>query len=166
MKTQAWGWLATAVLAAGLNSNYHNGGLQWLHETADRVEHNTHAVLALATGHADQFLAEAQLVASQSSPSCPVKAALAVVRHTISPVETEQSGFERMTARQEQAMARVEATRARIGVRLARLQMANFNPVVVRVPKVVCPRVRMSMRRMSVASIPGVVVTPQAIRVE
>src|SRR5215469_1149640 len=62
MKTQAWGWLGAAVLAAGLNSSYHDGGLQWAHEIADRVQHNTSAVLALATGRADQFLAEARML--------------------------------------------------------------------------------------------------------
>ena len=45
MKSQAWGWLATAVLTAGLNSSYHNGGLRWIHEAADRVQHNTNAIL-------------------------------------------------------------------------------------------------------------------------
>src|SRR5215831_1299560 len=66
MKTQAWGWLAAAVLAAGLNSSYHNGGLQWAHEIADRVQHNTGAVLALATGRADEFLAEARMLKADS----------------------------------------------------------------------------------------------------
>ena len=46
MKTQAWGWLAAAVLAAGLNSSYHDGGLQWAHEIVGSVQHNTGAVLA------------------------------------------------------------------------------------------------------------------------
>ena len=62
MKTQAWGWLAAAVLAAGLNSSYHNGGLQWAHEIVDRVQHNSSAVLALATGRADQFMTEARIL--------------------------------------------------------------------------------------------------------
>jgi hypothetical protein len=67
MKTQAWGWLAMAVLAAGLNASYHDGGLQWLHRAVDQMEHSSAAVLALAAGHTDQFLAEARLVSSQSS---------------------------------------------------------------------------------------------------
>src|ERR1700758_1868952 len=62
MKTQAWGWLGAAVLAAGLNSSYHNGGLEWVHEIVDRVQYNTGAVLALVTGRADQFLAEARML--------------------------------------------------------------------------------------------------------
>src|SRR5215831_8242332 len=72
MKTQAWGWLAAAVLAAGLNSSYHNGGLQWAHEIADRVEHNTGAVLALATGRADEFLAEARMLKVESGDDVAV----------------------------------------------------------------------------------------------
>ncbi len=47
--TQAWGWLTAGVLAAGLNASYHDGGLQWAHQVADRVEHGSAAVLALAS---------------------------------------------------------------------------------------------------------------------
>jgi hypothetical protein len=67
MKTQAWGWLAAGVLAAGLNASYHDGGLQWLHQAVDQVEHGSAAVLALAGGHADLFLAEARLVSNHIS---------------------------------------------------------------------------------------------------
>jgi hypothetical protein len=161
MKTQAWGWLATAVLAAGLNSNYHNGGLQWLHEAADRVQHNTNAVLALATGRADQFLAEAQLASAQSSSSCPIRAALAAVRHSIAPVQAQQERFEAMTAREEAALDRLEANRARLETQFVRLNVANFNPVMVRAPKVVCPRVHVSVPRMPSMRLP-VVTMPAA----
>jgi len=156
MKTQAWGWLATAVVAAGLNSSYHNGGMQWAHEVADRLQHNTGAVLALATGNADRFLAEAQLASEHNSPSCPMSAALAAVRRSIAPVHVEQDRFEAMTARQETQLARLEANRARMEVQFARLNMANFNPVVVRTPKVVCPRIRVNMSRMPEIKIPAI----------
>lgn len=155
MKTQAWGWLAIAVLAAGLNSSYHNGGLEWAHRVADRVQHNTSAVLTLATGHTDRFLAEAQLVSAQNSHSCPFSAALAAVRRSIAPVHSEQERFEAMTAREEAALARLEANRARMQARMVRLNMANFNPVVVRAPRVVCPRVRVSIPRMPVMRMPA-----------
>lgn len=157
MKTQAWGWLATAVLAAGLNSSYHNGGMDWAHRVADRVQHNANAVLALATGNADRFLAEAQLASAQNSHSCPFSAALAAVRRSIAPVHSEQERFEAMSARQEAAMARLEARRARMEAQMARLNMANFNPVMVRAPRVICPRVRVSLPRMPVMRMP---VTP------
>jgi hypothetical protein len=65
MKSKAYGWLAAAVLAAGLNASYHDGGLQWAHQVVDEVGHSSAAVLALAAGHADQFLAEARLVSNQ-----------------------------------------------------------------------------------------------------
>lgn len=67
MKTQAWGWLTAALLAAGLNASYHDGGLRWLHRAVDQMEHSSAAVVALAAGHTDQFLAEARLVSNQSS---------------------------------------------------------------------------------------------------
>ncbi len=161
MKTQAWGWLATAVLAAALNSSYHNGGLQWAHEVADRIQHNSNAVFALATGHADQFLAEAQLAALHNSPSCPLSAAVAAVRHSIAPVRTDQKQFEVMAARQERALARMEANRARMEVQVARLKMANFNPAVVRLPKTEYSRIDVRIPHMRQME-PPVVRVPSA----
>src|SRR5579872_5211112 len=101
MKTQSWGWLAVAVLAAGLNSSYHDGGLQWAHRIADRVEHNSNAVLALATGRADQFMAEAKIISAHQSSPCPLSAVLAEVRHSIAPAHSELDRFEQMSAREE-----------------------------------------------------------------
>ena len=60
--TQAWGWLAAGVLAAGLNAAYHDGGLEWAHRIADRVQHGSAAVVALAGGRADQFVAAGRAV--------------------------------------------------------------------------------------------------------
>ena len=115
MKTQAWGWLAAAVMAAGLNASYHDGGLRWAHEIANQVKHNTGAVLALATGRADQFVTEANLVAAakQSSP-CPLAAALAEARTVVVPTQVELRRFDVMSAREQAKLARVEAERARI----------------------------------------------------
>ena len=64
--TQAWGWLAAGVLAAGLNAAYHDGGLEWAHRIADRVQHGSAAVVALAGGRADQFVAEAALLSARN----------------------------------------------------------------------------------------------------
>lgn len=159
MKTQAWGWLATAVLAAGLNSSYHNDGLEWAHRVADRVGHNSNAVLALATGNANKFLAEAQIISAERSPSCPFSTALSEIRRSIAPARSDFDQFEAMsaqlTARQEAQLARIEANRTRMEARIARLKMANFNPVVVRMPRVVCPRVRISVPRMPVIKMPS-----------
>jgi len=165
MKTRAWGWLATAVLAAGLNSSYQNGGLQWIHEAADRVQHNTNAALALATGRADQFLAEAQFASAQSSPSCPIGTVLAAVQKSISPVRTHEDRFEAMTAREERALARLEANRARFEAQLVRAKMANFVPEVA--PRIACSRVHVSVPRIPVIKMPAVrIPAAPAIHVE
>ena len=119
------------------------------------MQHNTNAVLALATGRADQFLAEAQLATVHNSPSCPLSAALSAVRNSIAPVRSQQEQFEVMTARQQEALARMEASRARMEVRLARVRMANFNPVVVRAPRVVCPRVNVRIPRIPTIKMPA-----------
>jgi hypothetical protein len=61
----AYGWLAAGVLALGLNSVYQSAGAQWVHRYAHRVARDTNAVIALATGHADKFLAEARTVSER-----------------------------------------------------------------------------------------------------
>ena len=158
MKTQAWGWLAAAVMAAGLNATYHDGGLRWAHEIANQVKHNTGAVLALATGRADQFVTEANLVAAsrQSSP-CPLAAALAEARTVVVPTQLELRHFEVMSAREQAKLARLETQRARIGARVAQLLIPPmaFNPVVVQAPRSVCPRVRVSMPRIPAVKMPA-----------
>jgi hypothetical protein len=86
--TQAWGWLVAGVLAAGLNASYHDGGLQWAHQMAEQlsyqVEHRSAAVLDLATGHADRFVSEARLLATQDeTPFSPAATVLAEVETKI-----------------------------------------------------------------------------------
>lgn len=63
---QAWGWLAVGVLAAGLNAAYHDGDFAWAHRIADRAQHVSGAVVALASGHADRFLAEAETLSARN----------------------------------------------------------------------------------------------------
>ena len=162
MKTQAWGWLAAAVLAAGLNSSYHQGGMQWAHEIVDRVGHNSGAVLALATGRADQFLAEARMLNVERHESqCPLTAAMAQVQSSVDQPQFEFDGFQAMSDREQAQLARIEANRARIEAqvqaRLARVRFveANFNPVVVKVPKIACPRVRVNIPRMPRIRVPA-----------
>lgn len=152
MKTQAWGWLTVAVVAAGLNASYHDGGLQWAHRAFDRVGHNTSAVLVLATGNAQQFLAEARVIAAHARQSqCPLETVVAAVERATAPAHSDVYQFEAMSARQEATLARLEANRARIEAQVARIRIpaVAFNPVVVRVPNVsVCPRVRVNVPRM------------------
>lgn len=62
MRTQAWGWLTAGIVAAALNAGYHQGSYQWLHRIAEDATHNSEAVIALASGRADEFLAEARLL--------------------------------------------------------------------------------------------------------
>ena len=164
MKTQAWEWLVAAVLAAGLNASYHDGGLEWAHRIAGSVEHRSNAVLALATGHADRFLAEAQILgAREETASCPLSAALARVQTRIQSriarsrmradrfdAERFNDSFEVMSARKEAEMARLEADGARIEAEVSRMRVpcADFAPAMVSMRRVACPRVRFTMPAM------------------
>ena len=175
MKTQAWGWLVAAVLAAGLNSSYHDGGLRWAHEIVNGVQHNTSAVLALATGRADQFLAEARMLQPDRSQNraleaegpavdvevrhCPLAAALARAQNSFDQSQAEFDGIQALSAREQARLARLEANRARIEAQVeAKLARNKFrfdnnfsvadtdlSPVVVQVPRIHCPRVHVSM---------------------
>ena len=164
MKTQAWGWLAAGVVAAALNASYHGGGLQWAHRIAARVEHNSGAVLALATGRADQFLAEAQvLTAKEDGSSCPLHKALTQLRSAM--VNSDSDSDEVMTLadqvvisdREQAQLDRLTAQRDRMEARLSRVraEFADFNPVVVRAQKFNCPRVRVAVPRMPRVKIPA-----------
>src|ERR1700726_3932254 len=97
MKTnQAWGWLAAGVLAAGLNASYYDGGLQWVHRIADRVQQNATTVAAVASGRADQFLSEARILTARTQgASCPLSTAMALVQSRIA---RSEAGFEVMSA--------------------------------------------------------------------
>jgi hypothetical protein len=179
MKTKAWGWLTAAVLAAALNSSYHNGGLQWAHEIAERVEHNTGAVLALATGRADQFLAEARMLNADRTIASAMKteASRCPFARTTSDLQNsfdrsqdqfqfkldrfqalsdrEQARLERLAAKRERIENQVRAKLAQV-----RIPEVNFTPVVVRVPEVHvpeidCPRVRVNVERMPRIKVPA-----------
>ena len=160
MKTQAMGWLAAAVVAAGLNASYHQGGMQWAHRIADRVGYKTGVVLALATGHADRLLADAQLAQAQNEvSSCRMHTALARAQ---SRIERSQARFEHfdevMAARQEIRAARVEAQRERIEAQIAKIRIpaVAMNPVVVPTPRIdVCPRIQVRVPRMPVIKMPA-----------
>ncbi len=160
--TQAWGWLVAAVLAAGLNASYHEGGLQWAHQIADRVEQRSAVALALVSGNAGRFLAEARLLTAQpETTSCPFTATLARVESRIAGSETAVERFDVMSAREERQLARLEASRARIEAQVARqtahikIATAAFVPVAVKVSApVVCPRIRVSVPRMPMIKMP------------
>jgi hypothetical protein len=162
--TQAWGWLTAGVLAAGLNASYHHGGLQWAHEIAGSFQHNSAAVLALASGNADQFLAEVQsLKGRNETRSCPLAGALSRTDHRISDSDLEVEESEVISLPQEAALARWDANRARIEAKFAaqagRFHMASatFAPVIVKSfpAPVVCPRVHVNIPRMPMVKIPA-----------
>lgn len=194
MKTQAWGWLAAAVLAAGLNSSYHEGGMQWAHEIVDRVGHNTGAVLALATGRADQFLAEARMLrVDRQEPECPFAAAMAEAQRSFDQSQSEFDRFQALSDREQAQLARLEAKRARIKAqvqsKLARIQFADngftFNggdfadksfsftsgngaPLVVQVQRIRCPHVRVAVPRIPRVrvKVPRIEIPAQVVQVD
>ena len=136
--------------------------MQWAHEIADRVGHNTGAVLALATGRADQFLAEARMLnVDREAPQCPLASAMAEVQSSFDQFNPGIDRLEAMSAREQARLARLEANRAwmeaQIQARLARVRFAdaNFSPVVVRVPKIACPRVRVNIPHMPRIQVPA-----------
>ena len=175
--TQAWGWLAAGVLAAGLNASYHNGGLQRMHQIADRVEQNSAAVMALASGSADRVVSETQLLAARDeTASCRLATAMARVQTRIAQsriaetnfaqtrIAQTQAGFDAMTAREEEEAARFEANRARMEARIAartahiRIASAVFAPISVKAmpAPVVCPRVRVNIPRVPMVKMPEI----------
>lgn len=172
MKIQAWGWLMAAVAAAGLNAAYHDGGLEWAHRVAGRVGHSSAAVLALASGHAGQFLTEARLITAheQASP-CRLATALARVETKVAGTETELVQFQGLSDREQAQLDRLEANRdrieAQVEVQTNRINaaMAAFNPVVMKsfdVPTH-CPRVRVRVPRMPMVRVPAPVVHVDAV---
>src|SRR6266567_312693 len=165
--TQAWIWLAAGVLAAGLNASYYDGGLQWARQMAEHAGQASTAVLALASGRADQFLSEAQLLmARNQNASCRVTATLQRIQSRIARSHARVEHFDAMTAREEAQFARLEANRARMEAQFAaqtghfRIATANFAPLALKnVPApVVCPRVRVNMPRLPRMKMP---ITPE-----
>jgi len=159
MKTQAMGWLAAAVVAAGLNANYHQGGMRWAHHIADSVTHNTQAVVALATGHADRFLAETQVAKAQAeTSSCPFHAAMARVQRRLARSQARFARFDDIMAREEGQAARIEARRARMEAQIAKIRIpaVAMPPVAVRTSKIeVCPRIRVNVPRIPSIKLPA-----------
>ncbi len=149
MKTQAWGWLVTAVVAAGLNASYHDGGLEWAHRIADQVGHSSNAVLALATGRADEFLTEARLLPDRHErASCALASTLTRVESKIDLSDVDFDRLEAISDREQVQLDRLSANRERIEAQVARIRVpaVAFTPAIVRAPTVsICPRVRVNL---------------------
>jgi hypothetical protein len=167
--TQAWAWLAAGVLALGLNGFYQDGGAAWAHRIVDgaieQVADRSGALLELASAGVDQVVERANLVgARDETASCRLAAAVARFQGKIARTQSGMAHIEVMSARQEAALARVEAQRARIEARVVRVRMTPVTFNTLEIPVVACPRVRVSVPRVSM---PWVPMTPApVVRVE
>ncbi len=147
--TQAWGWLAVGVLALGLNGFYHDGGAEWAHAVVRCVASRSAGVLAVASGRAEQFLQEAQLVAArEETHSCRLGTNMARLQSRMARGQAGFARVEALSARQEAALARLEANRARIEAQVERAQLL---PAMTAMKlQVICPRTRVSIPRTSI----------------
>ena len=167
---QAMGWLMAAVVAAGLNSTYHEGGLDWAHQVVDRMEQGSNLTLAAATGRADQFLSELKVLADRTdSAECPFSSTLDRVQGRIQArLDRTQARVERlndvMSARQQAELNRMEAQRNRMEARFQaqtnqfKFVTAEFNPVEVHTIRVneICPRIRIRVPQPPTVKIPSI----------
>ncbi len=146
---QAWGWLAAGVLAAGLNATYHDGGLEWAHRIADRAQHISEAVVALACGRADQFLAEARTLSAPNHDQ--VRAFSETV---VATADREMAGAEaahaRAEARKQAHCVRMQAERARMEAR------SQAHCAFVRIPDVRVETAKIQIPGVSAISIPRI----------
>jgi hypothetical protein len=150
-----WYWLAAGVMALGLNGVYHDGGAEW----ARRLVNRSAAVVALASGDAERFLASAR----ERTVLCPVAREMARFQTKMARTQTGFAHFDAMTAQQEADLARWEAKRAqfdagraRMEAQVARLDFASasfspefaaaFGPKRISLP-VICPRLRVNIPR-------------------
>jgi hypothetical protein len=171
--TQGWGWLATGVLALGLNGMYLDGGAAWAHQQVDgvmaRVANRAEAVIALAWGRADRFVTSASLVAARDeTTSCRLATAMTRVQTKIARTQNGMARFAAMSARQEETLARVEANRARIEAQVARIRLAPVAFHTITSPVVACPRVRVNVNvpRVRVPEVPVVKIPARVVDVE
>jgi len=178
---QAWGWLAAGVLALGLNGAYQDGAAAWAHRAIERAVAQTTAVLALASGRADQFLAEARVLTVRDETvslgraslaqgrDCPLATALAQVQTSVARSGAGLARVETLAARQDAQLPRLEANRARMEGQLAakaarfrmaavRFNSAEFspvqNPTVQNLKTPACPRIRVNVPRPPAVRIP------------
>jgi hypothetical protein len=149
---QGWYWLAAGVMALGLNGVYHDGGAEWAHRLVNRSA----VVVALASGHAERFLASAR----EQTVLCRVATRF---QTKMARTQTGFAHFDAMTAQQAAGLARLEANRAqfeagraRMEAQVARLDFASaalspefgaaFGPQRIKLP-VNCPRLRVNIPR-------------------
>ena len=142
--TNAWGWLAAGVLALGVNGFLHDEGANLFRRAADGMVAQSEAVMALATGQADQFLAQAQVVAARNrAQRCPLDAAVARMRSRVAE-RAQFAQFESMRAQQESQMVWLDVQKNQMEAQMAQFQ---FDTADLNVPEVhvICPRMRVSI---------------------
>lgn len=158
--TQAWGWLAAGVMALGLNGIYQDMCPAWAHRAVNHViaqaVSRSGAVVALAAGRADWFMANAQAnVARNETASCRLAAAAARFQARMARAQSGVARYEAMSAREEARMAAFEANRARLEAQLSDLQFvpASFNEM--KIPDI-CPRVNVRVPHVNVQVAPAI----------
>jgi hypothetical protein len=194
MKTQAWAWLTAGVVALGLNGFYHDGGAAWAHRIAERVSDRSDFVVQRVSDRADQFLAEVRMAGVRDeTASCRMSTALAQFQTRMARTQnrlaqtrfaqtrfaqtrfadSKIASFDRMTAREEAQVDRLEASQERAEAQVeaqvdAQVVRMRFAPVVIdraafkRVVidpiriRVACPQVRVNVPavRIPVVSVP------------
>jgi hypothetical protein len=154
--TQAWGWLAAGMLAAGINAAYHDGGLQWAHRIADRAQHISEAVVALASGRADQFLAEAKTLSARNDDQVMAfsDTVVATADHEMARAE---AAYVRAEARAEAHCVRMQAERARMEAR------TEAHRALVRIPDVRVETAMIQIPGVPAISIPRVELSPMRV---
>jgi len=175
-QNQAWGWLVAAVMAAGLNASYHNGDLQWLHRAAEQTKHRTLAVLALASGRADQFLAQAEILAAHEQAESRLAVAMTPVQAEPAISEASAVRVEALVACKELQRARIEIQQARMQARIqanaVRIQTAQvklnraFNPLPIAFNPMktpACPRIRVEIPQIPGVRIPAIHVNTASV---
>jgi hypothetical protein len=149
---QAWVWLTAGVLALGLNGIYHDGGAACVARSLNRVlapiVSRSGAVLALASGRADWFLARADVATTGGeTASCRLATAMARWQTKRARNENGLAQLGEMWARREAQLARFEAAQlAQVRIVPASFETRSFE--TLRVPSV-CPRVRVGVPRIS-----------------
>jgi hypothetical protein len=158
--TQAWGWLVAGVLAMGLNGIYHDGGAAYaarsLKHALAPIVGRSGAVLALASGRADWFLAKAQEAgAREETASCRLSTAMARWQAKRAQPEERLAQIEAASARRDGQLARRQAGRDRVEAEVSRVRLLPAVFETVKIPGV-CPRVHANVPRVRIPAVPAV----------
>src|SRR5262249_25305729 len=142
------------------------------HRIADRVEYNTSAVLALATGHADRFYNETRLtearmarVGEENSSPCRLSLAMAQVEKAIPLSDATFAQFDRMSDHEQAQMARLAARRARMQAQLTRIEIPAIQVPEIHIPEIQVPEIHVPAVRVPAVHVQPVVVNVPDVHV-